>query len=43
MIKSLVVVVVVGSIAVWAYNAGKSTGSRKGFGVGRNRGRRRRR
>jgi len=43
MIESLIVVGIVGFIAVWAYNAGKSTGSRKGFGVGRNRGRRRRR
>ena len=34
---------VLAAIALWIYKSGKRTGSRKGFNVGRSRGRRRRR
>jgi hypothetical protein len=39
----VIVIVVVILIACWAYENGKKTGSKKGFHVGRERGRRRRR
>ena len=43
MVEGLIVIGIIGFVAAWAYASGKSTGSRKGFHVGRSRGRRRRR
>ena len=40
MIEAIVVLGILLGIAGWLYAAGKRTGSRKGFGVGRDRGRR---
>lgn len=37
----VIVTVIVCCIVGWAYSRGKSIGSRKGFNVGRSRGRRR--
>lgn len=40
--ESLFGLAVLAAIAWWCYKSGKHVGSRKGFGVGRSRGRRRR-
>jgi hypothetical protein len=37
----LILAAIVCGIAAWAYSSGKRIGSRKGFNVGRDRGRRR--
>ena len=42
MIETIIVVVVVVVISTWIYHQGKVTGSRKAFGAGFRRGRRRR-
>ena len=39
MIETLIVVGILLALGAWAYTAGKRTGSRKGFGVGRDRAR----
>ena len=40
--EGLFILILLGGIAWWFYKAGKRTGSRKGYHVGRSRGRRRR-
>ena len=39
MIETLIVVGVLFGVGAWLYAAGKRTGSRKGYGVGRDHGR----
>jgi len=41
--ESLIGLAVLAAIAWWIYKSGKRVGSRKGYNVGRNRNRRRRR
>ncbi len=41
--EGLIALAILGFIAWWAYKSGKRTGSRKGYNVGRSRGRRHRR
>ena len=38
--ETLIGLLLVGAAAWWSFNAGKRLGSRKGFGVGRSRSRR---
>ena len=38
--QTLFVIGLVAAVAYWSYKAGKPTGSRQGYGVGRSRGRR---
>ena len=39
----ILLLVILAALGLWAYKWGKRIGSQKGFGVGRSRGRRRRR
>ena len=40
--ESLIVLIIIGLASVWAYRSGKLVGSRKGYGLDRRQGHRRR-